>query len=84
MALSGTLLVTGVALEIATSQTFNELRATCGQSVGGCSPAQRGAFDHEYQAATGVLISAAFASVATIAAAVLEELRHRARARTAR
>ena len=83
VALSGTLLVTGVALEIATSQTFDGLRATCGASAAGCSPAQRSTFDHEYQAATGLLISAAFASAATIAAAVLEERQHRARARTA-
>ena len=82
-ALSGTLLVTGVALELATSQTFDGLRATCGASAAGCSPAQRSTFDHEYQAATGLLISAAFASAATIAAAVLEERQHRARARTA-
>ena len=30
--------MTGVALEIATSQTFDGLRATCGASAAGCSP----------------------------------------------
>jgi tetratricopeptide (TPR) repeat protein len=81
VALSGTLLVTGVALEIATHQTFDRLRATCGATTAGCSAAERSSFDREYQAATGVLVVAAIASVATIAAAALEERARRSRAR---
>jgi hypothetical protein len=80
VSLGGTLLVSGAALEIAASQTFNQLRATCGASVGGCSPAERASFEREYSAATGLFVSAAIASVATIAAALLEERARRARA----
>jgi tetratricopeptide (TPR) repeat protein len=81
VALSGTLFVAGLALELATNRTFQELRATCGATVGGCSSAERSSFEREYQAATGVLITAAIASAATIAAAALEERARRARAR---
>jgi hypothetical protein len=81
VALSGALLVTGAALEIATSQTFDQLRTTCGATVGGCSAVERGSFDREYQAATGVFIAAAITSAATIVAVVLEERARRARAR---
>jgi tetratricopeptide (TPR) repeat protein len=83
VALSGTLLVTGGVLEIAAGQAFEHLRTTCGATVAGCAADERSAFDREYRAATGVLIVAAFASVATIAAALLEERARRARARGA-
>jgi len=73
VALSGTLVVAGIGLEIATRQTFDDLRASCGATVAGCSTAERSTFDRDYAAATGVLIAAAVASVATVAAAALEE-----------
>jgi tetratricopeptide (TPR) repeat protein len=77
LGVTGAVLASAAAVEIAASSRYDELSRTCAAPLGtGCSNAAIDGLSHEIDAATGLFVAAGALGAATLVAIILES-RHR-------